>query len=140
MPMELVLNHPTVLELEGMGDNDDKAFVMGLMFIRLVEHRRQVGQLKNLEHLLVIEEAHRLLTNVGERREEEGNARGKAVEISANLLAEIRAYGQGVLISDQVPEKLAPDVIKNTNLKITHRTVHIGEVAGSSPAKTTKNR
>jgi hypothetical protein len=123
MPMELLLNHPTVLELEGMGDDDDKAFVMGLMFIRLVEHRRQVGQSKSLDHLLVIEEAHRLLTNVGERREEEGNPRGKAVESFANLLAEIRAYGQGVLISDQVPVKLAPDVIKNTNLKITHRTV-----------------
>ncbi len=123
MPMELLLNHPTVLELEGMGDDDDKAFLMGLMFIRLVEYRRQIGQSKSLGHLLVIEEAHRLLTNVGERREEEGNARGKAVESFANLLAEIRAYGQGVLIADQVPVKLAPDVIKNTNLKITHRTV-----------------
>jgi hypothetical protein len=123
IPMELLLNHPTVLELEGMGDDDDKAFVMGLMFIRLVEQQRKSGQSKRLKHLLVIEEAHRLLTNVGERREDEGNARGKAVESFANLLAEIRAYGQGVLISDQVPEKLAPDVIKNTNLKITHRTV-----------------
>lgn len=123
MPMELLLNHPTVLELEGMGDDDDKAFVMGLMFVRLVEHRRHIGQSRSLDHLLVIEEAHRLLTNVGERREEEGNPRGKAVESFANLLAEIRAYGQGVLISDQVPVKLAPDVIKNTNLKITHRTV-----------------
>jgi hypothetical protein len=47
----------------------------------------------------------------------------KAVESFANLLAETRAYGQGVLIADQVPVKLAPEVIKNSNLKVTHRLV-----------------
>jgi hypothetical protein len=123
LPMKLLLEHPSVLELEGMGDDDDKAFMMGLLFIRLVEHRRVAGPSEELQHLLVFEEAHRLLTNVGERREEEGNARGKAVETFANLLSEIRAYGQGILIADQVPVKLAPEVIKNTNLKIVHRVV-----------------
>jgi len=80
--------------------------------------------LPHLCHLVVIEEAHRLLTNVeGRGREEEANPRGKAVEAFANLLSEIRAYGQGVIVADQVPVKLAPDVVKNTNLKIVHRTV-----------------
>ncbi len=46
-----------------------------------------------------------------------------AVESFSNLLAEIRAYGQGIVVLDQVPTKLAPDVIKNTNLKIAHRIV-----------------
>src|SRR5262249_52595580 len=97
---------------------------------RQQEHRQQerdvagtgAGQLR---HLLVIEEAHRLLTNVAPRarEEEEANPRGKAVETFTNLLAEIRAYGQGIVVADQIPVKLAPDVIKNTNLKIVHRTV-----------------
>lgn len=124
LPMEVLLGNPTVLELEGMGDDDDKAFVMGLLLIRLAEHRRGQGPVEGLQHLLVIEEAHRLLTNVGGRgREEEADPRGKAVETFTNLLSEIRAYGQGVLVADQVPLKLAPDVIKNTNLKIAHRVV-----------------
>ncbi|HJS28693.1 MAG TPA: helicase HerA-like domain-containing protein, partial [Anaerolineales bacterium] len=129
LPIEDLLESPSVLELEGMGDDDDKAFIIGLLFIRLVEFRRAEEKRRNapreqgLKHLLVIEEAHRLLTAVGERREEEGNPRGKAVETFANLLAEIRAYGQGVLVADQVPVKLAPEVIKNTNLKIAHRVV-----------------
>lgn len=107
-----------------MGDDDDKAFLMGLILIRLAEYRRSQGQADSLIHLLVIEEAHRLLTNVGgPSREEEANPRGKAVESFANLLSEVRAYGQGVIIADQVPVKLAPDVIKNTNLKISHRVV-----------------
>jgi hypothetical protein len=39
------------------------------------------------------------------------------------MLSEIRAYGEGVLIAEQIPVKLAPDAIKNTNLKILHRVV-----------------
>jgi len=37
------------------------------------------------------------------------------------MLSEIRAYGEGVLIAEQIPTKLAPDAVKNTNLKIVHR-------------------
>lgn len=128
-PIADLLKYPTVLELEGMGDDDDKAFMMGLLLIRLAEHRiveRRRGQQPpdTLQHLLVIEEAHRLLANVaGRQSPDEADPRGKAVETFANLLSEIRAYGQGVIVADQVPVKLAPDIIKNTNLKIAHRIV-----------------
>lgn len=44
-------------------------------------------------------------------------------EMFADVLAEIRAYGQGLAIIDQVPSKLVPDALKNTNLKIVHRLV-----------------
>ncbi|MDX1417658.1 MAG: ATP-binding protein, partial [Candidatus Promineifilaceae bacterium] len=124
LPISSLMEQPTVLELEGLGDDDDKAFVMGLLLIMLVEYRRVQAKKNGLRHLLVIEEAHRLLANVStQSRQEEANPRGNAVETFANLLAEIRAYGQGVVIADQVPVKLAPDVIKNTNLKIAHRVV-----------------
>jgi hypothetical protein len=123
-PMHVLLQHPTVLELEGVGDDDDTAFLMGLLFIRLVEHRRAAGATTSLRHLLVIEEAHRLLAAAGPQREQErGDPRGKAVETFTHLLSEIRAYGEGVIVADQVPTKLAPDIIKNTNLKIAHRVV-----------------
>ena len=39
----------------------------------------------------------------------------------AGLLAEIRAYGEGLIIAEQIPERLVQDVIKNTAVKITHR-------------------
>ena len=55
--------------------------------------------------------------------DEQADPRGKAVETFAQLLSEIRAYGQGVVVADQVPVRLAPDVLKNTGLKIAHRTV-----------------
>ncbi len=128
LPMEAFLQHPTIFELEGMGDDDDKAFMMGLLLIRLIEYRRAAGLVDGLQHVLVIEEAHRLLTNVASHGpQEEANPRGKAVETFANLLSEIRAYGQGVIVTDQVPVKLAPDVIKNTNLKIAHRVAAVDD-------------
>ena len=105
--IEDLLQHPTVLELEGMGDDDDKAFLIGLLLIRLFEYRSKHGN-KSIQHLLVIEEAHRLLTNVSRNtNQEQSDPRGKAVETFTNLLSEIRAYGQGIIIADQVPTKLA---------------------------------
>ncbi len=119
-----LMRAPCVFELEGMGDDDDKAFFIGLIWIRLVEHWRVQGRAPSLRHIFVVEEAHRLLSRSGGKaREEESNPRGRAVETFASLLAEIRAYGQGVIVADQVPSKLAPDVIKNTNTKLVHRLV-----------------
>ncbi|MFI8421134.1 ATP-binding protein [Streptomyces sp. NPDC085479] len=124
VPDRELFDAPAVIELEGMGDDDDKAFLIGLLLIRLAEHRRAGGPSDDLAHLLVIEEAHRLISNVTRGGSEYvANPRGQAVETFTNLLSEIRAYGQGVVIADQVPVRLAPDVVKNTNLKIAHRVV-----------------
>ncbi|HEX6678819.1 MAG TPA: FtsK/SpoIIIE domain-containing protein [Actinomycetes bacterium] len=124
LPAEELFGQPTVVELEALGDEGDKAFFSGLLLIRLAEYRRFRGQARDLVHLLVVEEAHRLLANVPTSTSEEmANPRGEAVETFSNLLSEIRAYGQGVIIADQVPVRLAPDVMKNTNLKVAHRVV-----------------
>jgi hypothetical protein len=37
------------------------------------------------------------------------------------MLAEIRAYGEGIVVAEQIPAKLVPDVVKNTALKVVHR-------------------
>ena len=124
MPIEKMLSTPTVLELEDLGDDETKSFVIGILLVQLYEYRKSqmtTGS-KALSHILLIEEAHRLLKNVPEAGEG-SSTRAKAVEFFCNMLAEIRTYGQGIIIADQIPTKLAPDTIKNTNLKIVHRTV-----------------
>ena len=131
LSMASLLGGSAILELERLADESDKAFLMGLLLIRLAEFRR--GQQRAagpdrvpgdvLRHVLVIEEAHRLLANVDPGSADDNTARAQAVESFSNLLAEIRAYGQGIVVVDQVPTKLAPDVVKNTNLKIAHRIV-----------------
>lgn len=37
------------------------------------------------------------------------------------MLAEVRALGEGIVIADQLPTVMAPEVLKNTGLKIAHR-------------------
>src|SRR5689334_22481895 len=111
-----LLDGNAVLEIEDVGDDSDKAFLMGTVLIRLAEHLRMANRVSpagwpGLLHLTVIEEAHRLL-----RRQETGapaGAAAHAVEMFAGLLAEIRAYGEGLVIAEQIPDRLVPDVIKN---------------------------
>lgn len=137
-PTDKLLALPTVLELDSIGDDDVKSFVISMIMVQVYEFRKsQLGNVtkKGLSHVLLIEEAHRLLKNVSTSQGgESANPQGKAVEFFCNMLAEIRSYGQGLLISDQMPTKLAPDVLKNTNLKICHRIVtkEDRELLGSS--------
>ena len=120
-----LLKRNAVLAIEDVANDEDKAFLIGTLIIRIVEHLRLRARAEaagagadpdaGLRHVIVIEEAHRLL------RAGRKGASGHAVELFASLLAEIRAYGEGILIAEQIPAKLVPDVVKNTALKIVHR-------------------
>lgn len=139
IPIGELLRAPTVVELEGLGDDADKAFVMGLLLIRLYEHRRAehaaeiaaaaaagkpAPARRPLRHLVVVEEAHRLLAQSHKTTDSwHADPQGAFADAFSQMLSEIRAYGQGMVIADQVPVRLAPDVLKNTNLKIAHRLV-----------------
>ena len=119
-----LLRTNVVLELEDVGDDADKSFLMGTVLIRLAEHLRlahRAGTAPRLRHLTVIEEAHRLLRKPGTAGPGGAGAAGHAVELFAGLLAEVRAYGEGLVIAEQIPARLVPDVIKNTAVKIVHR-------------------
>ncbi|CEP34091.1 MULTISPECIES: ATP-binding protein [unclassified Halomonas] len=125
-----LLEKNVVFELEGLADDSDKAFSVGLLVIFINEYRQIAKEISGykkteLKHLLVIEEAHRLLKNINTDRSTEsaGNPKGKAVEHFTNMIAEMRSYGQGVIVSEQIPTKLAPDVIKNSSTKIVQRIV-----------------
>ncbi|MFI0350633.1 ATP-binding protein [Actinomadura sp. 9N407] len=117
-----MLRDNIVLAIEDVANDEDKAFLMGTLIIRIVEHLRMRerrgggGADPGLRHVIVIEEAHRLLRNRGPER-----TSSHAVELFAGMLAEIRAYGEGIIVAEQIPTKLVPDVIKNTALKVVHR-------------------
>ncbi|WP_431874737.1 ATP-binding protein [Amycolatopsis sacchari] len=107
-----------VVEIEDVGNDADAAFLTGAVLIRLHEHLRvgRGGHDGRLRHVTVVEEAHRLL-----KRTAPGSPAAQAVELFTALLAEIRAYGEGIVIAEQIPAKIVPDVLKNTALKIVHR-------------------
>jgi uncharacterized protein len=119
-----LLQRNVVLAIEDVANDEDKAFLMGTLIIRIVEHLRMRARQEprnedgagGLRHVIVIEEAHRLLRDRGSQR-----ASTHAVELLAGMLAEIRAYGEGIIVAEQIPTKLISDVVKNTALKVVHR-------------------
>ena len=121
---ELFEKNNVVINLSNL-DQDDRAFVMSLILIALWEYReskyrtdaayRKTADSGILQHLTLVDEAHQLMPKSG------SHSQLHASRTFANMLKEVRAYGEGLIISDQVPTDLIPDAVKNTNLKIIHR-------------------
>lgn len=113
--------------------------MMAFLLSFLYEHRQaedllrreaqpgnEAGVPSGLRHLLMVEEAHRLLGSAAAAGKNRGDVAGedagaRAVGLFVDMLAEIRAYGQGLVIVEQIPTKLVPEAIKNTNLKVMLR-------------------
>ena len=122
--MDLLMTRPVVLELNDLNPQD-KALTMMFLLMLLREYR-ETHRAKSLQHITMIEEAHNVMENVRSVGPSEiaADTRARAVEAFTAMLAEVRAYGEGIIISDQSPEKLAPDAIRNTNLQISHQLRH----------------
>ena len=127
-PWEDIFDRPVVINLSRMGDDADKGFTMAMLLnfmyeYRLAQHGSE-GSPENigLRNLAIFEEAHRILRAVP-KSAEGANPLAKMGEMFSDILSEIRVYGQGLGIIDQIPSKLIPDVLKNTNLKVIHRLV-----------------
>jgi len=118
---DVLLDKRVVIELEDIRNNQEKSLLMGFVITNLMQaiknrHERD----HSFKHLTLIEEAHRLLANPGlsaSTNEKMG------LEIFSDMLAEIRKYGEGLIIVDQIPNKLMPEVIKSTNTKIIHKLI-----------------
>lgn len=114
-----LLDQKVVIELDELKDEQDKALMMGLLIGRVAEAMKQRHHFQpDFQHLTLIEEAHRLLEKP---QGHDDGAKKLGVSLFVNLLAEVRKYGEGLIIADQIPNKLAPEVLKNTNTKIIHR-------------------
>jgi len=130
IPMDVLLERPTVLELQWITDPEENSLLLAVLLVRLYEYlvaqhrqRKQSSpQTQPLQHVTLFEEAHRLLSasDSRPRSSEDSSGGNKALDVFANMLAEIRAYGEGLIIADQIPGKLLADVMKNTDLKIAH--------------------
>jgi uncharacterized protein len=94
-----------------------------------LRQRHEPGGAAGLRHPTVLEEAHRLLRDPGPGQR--GPA-AKATELFAAMFAEVRAYGEGLVVAEQIPSKLIPDVVKNTAVKIVHR-LPAGRPGGTRP-------
>lgn len=113
-----------IIDLSRVGSTETKALIMGILILKLQEHRTATsdGCNSGLKHVTVLEEAHNLLKRTStEQSSESSNLLGKSVEMLANSIAEMRTYGEGFIIADQSPGLLDLSVIRNTNTKIIMR-------------------
>ncbi|WP_419058432.1 helicase HerA domain-containing protein [Enorma massiliensis] len=114
----------TVVDLSRVGSNETKSLLMGILILKLQEHRMATAQGMNapLQHITVLEEAHNILRRTsGEQVTESANLQGKSVEMISNAIAEMRTYGKGFIIADQAPGLLDMAAIRNTNTKVILR-------------------
>lgn len=108
-----------ILELEEIKSGTEKSLIMGFVLSALCEAiKYEFSKDKNFRHITLVEEAHRLLSKYVPG---DSLSKKNGVETFSDMLAEVRKYGEGLIIADQIPQKMAPDVLKNTNTKIVHK-------------------
>lgn len=121
-----LLAQPTVIEMKKIGSDETKAFLTGILLYRIYRYFENLSQRdasSKLKSVLVIEEAHRLFRKTTEKGGSitGNNTKHHSVEMFENIMAEVRSYGLGLIIADQLPLRLSDGAVKNTNIKIVHR-------------------
>jgi DNA helicase HerA-like ATPase len=125
-PFGEIFSRPVFVELADLNEPDIKRFLLGAIVMRLaaqLQSSKPNAPASLLKHLTVLEEAHHFL------REAIGHGPGAELARESNLLladafAEMRGYGEGILVADQAPAELSPAVLRNTNIKIAHRLMY----------------
>lgn len=125
-PLGEIFSRPVFVELADLNEPDIKRFLLGAIVMRLaaqLQPSKPNAPASLLKHLTVLEEAHHFL------REAVGHGPGAELARESNLLladafAEMRGYGEGILVADQAPAELSPAVLRNTNIKIAHRLMY----------------
>ena len=118
-----IVHKRVILELEEVRSGSEKALIMGFILSNLMEaikaeYYKYKLQSNEFKHISLIEEAHRLL---GKYEPGDSLSKKHGIEMFSDMLAEVRKYGESLVIVDQIPSKLTPEVLKNTNTKIVHK-------------------
>ncbi|MEY8574743.1 DUF87 domain-containing protein [Oscillospiraceae bacterium 21-37] len=124
IPIEDILQKPTIIELAAIENSDQKALIISLLLLSILAYvnSNYIGE-GGLKNVILLEEAHVLLdadTNAGQ-----GDANPSAIAqgLVKRMLAEIRSYGVGIVIADQSPRKVGTDVVALTDMKMVFRLV-----------------
>ena len=136
------LTKPVVIELESLGEGI--ANFVTLLLCTLIRETLKADPLRDKEkpirHVIFIEEAHNLIAPESQVKDGfDSNPKVAATAFIVKMLAEVRALREGIIIADQLPTAMAPEVIKNTNIKLVHRITSaddrelVGSTMSASP-------
>ena len=124
------LKHPVIVELESLGEGP--ANFVTLLLCTLIRETLKASpradEEKVVRHIIFIEEAHNLIAPEAQVASgQDSNPKIAATAYIVKMLAEVRALREGIIIADQLPTAMAPEVIKNTNIKLIHRLTSIDD-------------
>ena len=119
------LEIPAIIELETMGAAT--ANFTTLLLCTLIREALKANPNFNKEkptrHVIFIEEAHNLIgQQSNEAASDEANPKIAATAFIVKMLAEVRALKESIFIADQLPTAMAPEILKNTGLKIEYHS------------------
>jgi len=121
VPLVDLLSKPTIVELNAIGDKEQKSLLMALLLVALCAYTKNNVSLDGkLKNVFLIDEAHVLL---GSGHGDADGGRGSTVEALEDMIAEIRAYGTGIIIADQSPVNVGRNILANTDVKVLFRLV-----------------
>jgi len=106
-----LLSRPTVLELEALS-HADKLFFSEMLMLQIYSHRMVKNERNQLKGILIIEEAHHLLSRLSQRS-------GQPASIVEVIFREIREMSEGIVFLDQMPSEISKTALANTYTTIS---------------------
>ena len=119
--VEDLLNGCTVLEM-GSLEPEQKSLVSALTLISILAYLKATRESNHfLRNIILIDEAHALLDQGEGFTEEEKALNSTMSQLMINIITEIRAYGVGVIFSDQSPSRVGGRLLDNVDNIISFR-------------------
>jgi len=123
--IDQLINGFSIVELGSLPT--EQACLLTLFILMMVRERVKMitRSDRDVQLAIVLEEAHNIVGPAGKaaQSEEQADPKAFAAEFICLMLAELRALGVAIIIVDQLPSTVAPEVIKNTASKLAFRQV-----------------
>lgn len=122
-----LLSKPTVLELNAISDDEQKALLIALLLIQVSLYIKSKGaSSEQLTNVILLDEAHVLLGGNADGQSL-SKAKSSAVRLFQKMIAEIRSFGTSVIVADQAPSQVTKSIVANTDIKVAFRLVEKAE-------------
>ena len=113
LSLDQLLTENVVIELDGLGDQTAKAFLISVLLQKIRNYRLGKIDRNTLKHVILIEEAQNCLASTKE-----------ATSTITTTYREIRGLCEGIISVTQMPSELSKDAIANTNTFFVMRLIH----------------
>lgn len=124
IPLDDLLNKPTVIELNAINNKEQKSLIMALLLIMMcVYTKNNIAGDGKLKRVLLIDEAHVLLGGSAAKNSDSADSQGSTITSLEDMIAEIRSYGTSIIIADQKPTEVGKKIVADTNVKVIFKLV-----------------